>query len=220
MAWQQGGLAVRLSTRIGGHVERRTIAWSLLVVVAAGCPAKKPTLPSAPFVNRYPTDISLPHGVEYPCAVTALPGFLAGIPEEERNYINHVYAAIIGVVREKQVLLEAFNSSGDGSQAYANYVTVTDDALVSLKAEPVPAGLETFHQDVIASIDLHRTYFRKLKAARVGVSGSIDGRQFTEGQEASGRLMNAWNAMQARYEGWSPAVKDSVYHHLCALDLY
>jgi hypothetical protein len=203
---------------------RTTIAWSLLVVLATGCPrspgATASAKPAAPFENRYPGDISLPAGVQYPCAVTALPADLVGIPDEERNYVNHVYAVVIGVVRAKQVLLGAFARPGKASQEYASYVTTTEDALTSLKHEAVPAGLETFHQDVIASVELHRVYFQKLATARAGGSGPIDGHQFPEGHEASAKLMAAWHAMEGRYTEWSPAVKDSIYHHLCAFDLY
>ena len=41
-----------------------------------------------------------------------------------------------------------------------------------------------------------------------------------EGRQASGRLISAWGRMQARYPGWSPETRDSIYHHLCALDLF
>ena len=41
-----------------------------------------------------------------------------------------------------------------------------------------------------------------------------------EGRQASGRLIAAWGRMQARYPQWSRETSDSVYHHLCALDLF
>jgi len=32
--------------------------------------------------------------------------------------------------------------------------------------------------------------------------------------------IRAWSRMQARYPGWSSETRDSIYHHLCALDLF
>lgn len=43
---------------------------------------------------------------------------------------------------------------------------------------------------------------------------------FSEGRNASSLLIGAWSAMRARYPSLSPAVSDSAYHHLCALDLF
>lgn len=40
----------------------------------------------------YPQDVSPPPGTRYPCALTALPRALPGIPEPERGYINRVYS--------------------------------------------------------------------------------------------------------------------------------
>jgi len=42
----------------------------------------------------------------------------------------------------------------------------------------------------------------------------------SEAREASGRLISAWGKMEARYPAWSDATKDSIFHHLCALDFF
>ena len=41
-----------------------------------------------------------------------------------------------------------------------------------------------------------------------------------QGRQASTRLVAAWSRMQARYPGWAGETRDSIYHHLCALDLF
>lgn len=41
-----------------------------------------------------------------------------------------------------------------------------------------------------------------------------------EGRQASTRLVEAWARMEARYPGRSTETRDSIYHHLCALDLF
>ena len=50
--------------------------------------------------------------------------------------------------------------------------------------------------------------------------GMADVYQIAEGRQASARLISAWGRMQARYPGWSPETSNSIYHHLCALDLF
>lgn len=210
----------------------RAIAWSCLVLAAAGCPRSKPPSPPAPSLpapptaraapadDWYPADISLPPGVEYPCAVTALPADLVGIPDEDRRYVNHVYAIVISVVREKQVLLSVLGQRDDASQARADYNTTTADALTRLAAEPVPEGLEAFHADTVKAIELLRAFFEQAVPLRTGGASMKEMHTIPEGREASQRLHAAWAAMEARYGAWSPEVKHSVYHHLCALDLF
>ena len=41
-----------------------------------------------------------------------------------------------------------------------------------------------------------------------------------EGRQASQRLIAAWGKMRARYPRWSAETGNSIYHHLCALDLF
>lgn len=41
------------------------------------------------------------------------------------------------------------------------------------------------------------------------------------GVQGSERLRAAWATLESRYEKtWAAAVKDSMFHHLCAMDLY
>ena len=41
-----------------------------------------------------------------------------------------------------------------------------------------------------------------------------------QGRQASAKLISAWGRMQSRYPAWATETKDSIYHHLCALDLF
>jgi hypothetical protein len=50
--------------------------------------------------------------------------------------------------------------------------------------------------------------------------GMADVYQIAEGRQASARLISAWGRMQARYLAWSSETSNSIYHHLCALDLF
>lgn len=214
----------------------RRVVLLLPLVSLVGCPRRPPpprsaepapasARPSAAgaatYVDWYPEDISLPPGVEYPCAVTALPAELSGVPEEDRGYLNHACALVIGVVREKQTLLTTLGRREDGSADLAAYLEVSAEARRRLHAEPVPAGLETFHEHVLAALDLHRTFFEQAVVRGAQGASMKELHQLPEGRSASRLLMAAWGELDRRYgSSWSAAVKDSVYHHLCALDLF
>jgi hypothetical protein len=196
-----------------------------LALLLAGCPERaapaRPVATTTAFEDWYPQSIEPPPGVQYPCAVTALPRDLEGVPPEERRYVNHVYAIIIGVVQAKQALLGAL--ANDVAAVPATHGAYRDEvarALERLAGEPVPEGLEPFHADVREALELHRAFFDE--AARQRAAGGEVGAIFEipQGRAASAKLHHAWGAMQARYRGWPPALKDSVFHHLCALDLF
>lgn len=207
----------------------------LLLLVLAGCPRGGAPTPKstqaappdarqgpagATYVDWYPPDISLPAGVQYPCAVTALPLELEGVPEDERGYVNHACAVIIAVMREKQVLLTRLAHGESASGAHGTYDEASQAGLARLRGEPVPNGLEPFHAKVIEAIELHRAFFDQAVPRAAGGASMEQIHQIPEGRTASGKLLEAWGIISARYTAWSPAVKDSVYHHLCGLDLF
>jgi len=175
-----------------------------------------------PGEDWYPADIAPPPGTQYPCALTALPRDLPGIPPGDRRFINHVYSMLLRATQAKLVLQKAL-VDGNGPRlatAHADYRRVTGDALAKIRAEPAPAGLEKFRDNVAAAIELQRTAFEQAVKARTG--GAPAGAEYktTEGHAASQKLMIAWAQMMRRYPGWSTEMRDSVYHHLCALDLF
>jgi hypothetical protein len=86
--------------------------------------------------------------------------------------------------------------------------------------EPVPPGLEGFAQDVIAALELQRNAFDQAVRARLQGSPPDEVFRLPEGRAASQRLIAAWNQMSQRYPDWPKPMRDSVYHHLCALDLF
>lgn len=189
----------------------------LALLLATGCPRRAP---AAPFTNRYPQDISLPMGVEYPCALTPLPIVLDGVPVEERNYVNHSCALLIGLIQAKQVLLDAMARGRSFTSESEAYAAANAAALAGLQAEPVPDGLEGFHADLLAAVELHKSFFAEATAQMNGGATMEQIHQIPSGREASGKLLAAWNVWAARYPELAPAVKDSMYHHLCALDLF
>ena len=175
-----------------------------------------------PGEDWYPADIAPPPGTQYPCALTALPRDLPGIPVEDRRFINHVYSMLLRATQAKLVLQKAL-VDGNGPRlatAHADYRRGTGDALAKIRAEPAPAGLEKFRDNVTAAVELQRTAFEQAVKARTG--GAPAGAEYKapEGRAASQRLMIAWAQMMRRYPGWSAEMRDSVYHHLCALDLF
>lgn len=191
-----------------------------VLVQAAVLQAGAPAVP--PGEDWYPADVAPPPGTQYPCALTALPRELPGIPAGDRRFINHVYSMLLRATQAKLVLQKAL-AEGQGpvlATAHGHYRRVTGDALAKIRAEPVPAGLDRFRENVTAALDLQRTAFERAVQARLDGAPAGEEYKVPEGRAASQRLIAAWTQMMQRYPDWSAEMKDSVYHHLCALDLF
>jgi hypothetical protein len=186
------------------------VAAALLSFVAASASAQ----------DSYPTDITPPPGTRYPCALTALPRELAGIPEADRAFINRTYARVLRATQAKLVLLKALEEGQGLSAAHTGYQEATEGFASRQRADAVPPGLEPFQQDVLAALELQQGFFAKATQLRAGGRGMNDAYQLPEARQASARLIAAWSRMQARYPAWSADTRDSIYHHLCALDLF
>jgi hypothetical protein len=170
--------------------------------------------------DDYPADIAPPPGTRYPCALTALPRGLPGIPETDRGFINRSYARILRATQSKLILLKALEEQRETGGGLARYLEATEGLLARQRIDSVPAGLEPFQQDVLEALELQRTFFSKAEAERER-GGSMDVvYRIPEGRLASARLIAAWGRMQARYPGWPSETRESIYHHLCALDLF
>ena len=186
-------------------------AGALLVLIAP---------PFATAQDDYPADITPPPGTRYPCALTALPRGLPGIPERDRAFINHTYSRILRATQSKLVLLNALEQQREVSARLLRYRETTEALLARQTAEVVPAGLEPFQHDVLGALELQRTFFSKAEAERERGGSMDDVYRIPEGRLASSRLIAAWGRMQARYPGWPSETRESIYHHLCALDLF
>lgn len=170
--------------------------------------------------NWYPNSIALPSGHAYPCALTALPANLEGVPPGDRTFINHVYAMLLQCVQAKVLMLDALREDDGFGAAYSRYYASTTQARQKIMAEPVPAALTPFRNGVVAAIDQQIQFFSKASQARQRGSSFGEIMNIPEGRQASNYLLQAWSVMQGQYPSLSAAVKDSTYHHLCALDLF
>jgi hypothetical protein len=192
----------------------------LAFVVALGvtAQAQDTALPAAD--DWYPRDITPPAGTRYPCALTPLPRALPGIPESDRRYVNHVYTLLLRATQAKLLLLAAMEGPRDLEAPHRRYREQLAEQTGRLAKEPVPAGLEPFHADVGAALALQGQFFEAAVPARAAGRTMVEVYAIPAGRTASGRLIAAWGRMQARYPGWPAQTRDSVYHHLCALDLF
>ncbi len=168
----------------------------------------------------YPADITPPAGTQYPCALTPLPRSLPGIPENDRDYLNRTYARILRATQAKLVALQALEEGRDVSGALARYLEKTTLLADRLRADPAPAGLAPFQEDVVQALGLQQAFFQKAAPLRASGRSMSDAYAIPEGRQASARLFAAWAKMQARYPSWSAETSNSIYHHLCALDLF
>ncbi|MCO5169671.1 MAG: DUF4034 domain-containing protein [Planctomycetes bacterium] len=191
------------------------------------------------FDDWYPDDVAPPDGQEYPCALTPLPRALEGIPPEERRFVNHLAAVALDATRSKLVFFRDQRWGAVPRSALDVLRADLGELHARLAAEEAPDGLAAVRDDVLAALDLLARFCARHAEAMLPERARIDGlpkdeatrrwralnaRVFPsipEGREASARLQAAWAKLSARYEGrWAPAVKDSLFHHLCALDLY
>jgi hypothetical protein len=170
--------------------------------------------------DAYPSDITPPEGTRYPCALTPLPRSLPGIPEADRTYVNHVYTRVLRATQAKLLLLKALEDGGAVPAALSRYQDATRRLAQQLAAEQPPAGLAPFQDDVLQALALQQAFFAKAAPLRQSGTSMADVYRIPEGRQASARLISAWSKMQGRYPSWSPETKDSIYHHLCALDLF
>jgi hypothetical protein len=194
----------------------------LAAALLAGSPAdawSRPQLASAA-EDTYPADITPPPGTQYHCALTPLPRALPGIPEADRAYVNRTYTRVLRATQAKLLELKSLEDGRDIDAALLRYQQATGRLVERLRAEPAPAGLAPFQEDVIAALALQQEFFTKAAPLRKTGRGMADVYQLAEGRKASRLLISAWGRMQARYPSWSPETRDSIYHHLCALDLF
>jgi hypothetical protein len=192
--------------------ERARLGIFALLLSAAGAGASAQ--------DSYPADITPPPGTRYPCALTALPPGLPGVPPADRAFVNRIYSRVLRATQAKLVLLKALEAGQGMSAALARYLEETEALAGRQKADAVPEGLGPFQQDVLAALELQQGFFRKALPLREAGRGMDVAYQLAEGRQASARLIAAFGQMQARYPSWSPATRDSIYHHLCALDLF
>jgi len=185
-----------------------------------GVTLARPESVEGKFTSWYPKDVTPPRGTRYPCALTALPKGLPGVPEEDQPYVDHAFATILAACQAKLVMLNAVHTKG-ADAALATYDADTKEALEKLAVEPVPAGLEELHEDIVSTLELQRSFFKDAVLLLKKPGQKYDAIwAIPSGKQASQRLLDAWSRVQARWPKLSPETKDSLYHHLCALDFF
>lgn len=104
--------------------------------------------------------------------------------------------------------------------AYSTYYSSTVKARQKLLQLATPKELEGFRNDVINGVDKQIAFFQKAAKMRADGKSAQDIMAIPEGKLASSLFISAWQKIATRYPGMSAPVKDSMYHHLCALDIF
>jgi len=184
-------------------------------------PLMEPASAQTASQDWYPRTIGAPAGHQYPCSLTALPKDLSGIPDSDKLFVNHVYAMLLKALEAKLLMIDALMGYNDSyTQVYKKYYADTVTARQKILAEPVPAGLQSFRDTVISAIDQQIIFFTKATKTRQGGQSAAEVMRIPEGQKSSTLLHQAWGGMESRYPKMNAQLKDSTYHHLCALDLF
>ena len=193
----------------------------VLTILAAAALALPASAQQSTASDWYPASITPPAGHRYPCALTALPKDLTGIPASDKLFVNHVYAMLLKCLQAKLVLIDTLSQDNQNyARAFSTYMADTLAARKRILAEPAPKGLEPFKATVLKAIDTQMQFFTKGVDARNSGKTAQDVWAIPEGKQASSLLISAWGQMESRYPQMSSAVRDSTYHHLCALDLF
>lgn len=171
--------------------------------------------------NWYPQSISLPANHKYPCALNPLPRDLTGIPQSEKLYIDHSFSLLLKLLQAKIVMFDTVSWDNQQYQsAYSTYYSSTVKARQKLLQLATPKELEGFRNDVINGVDKQIAFFQKAAKMRADGKSAQDIMAIPEGKLASSLFISAWQKIATRYPGMSAPVKDSMYHHLCALDIF
>lgn len=172
--------------------------------------------------NWYPANIAAPSGHRYPCELTPLPRELTGIPAAEKTYINHIYSLVLRCLQVKLVMIDTiYTDRAAYSSAYTSYYSTTVACRQKIMSEPIPEKtLMSFRNDLVNALDKQVVFFRQASQERQAGKSSQAVMQIPAAREASGLLQQAYGKMASRYPTWSVPVQQSIYHHLCALDVF
>lgn len=203
------------------------LARRLMEELPRAAPAR-PRTSADGYEDWYPDDVSPPRGTQYPCALEPLPRDLSCLPADERGFVNHAFALVLEATRARLVCLRDSALEGTPEARHAKAVASVQERLGK---ERVPNGLRPFVDDVRAALDLQVRFYAafapaaRAERARKGTLDRTDWEalhgRFPEGRQASTRLMEAWMKLQARWgKRMTPALSDSLMHHLCALDIF
>jgi hypothetical protein len=192
---------------------------SLAIMLTSGACQAKPAKKPAANANWYPASIALPNGLSYSCSLTPLPAQMDGIPGKDRLYINHVFAMILKCAQAKTIMISKL-TRGSARNAYATYYASTISSLKIIRSEPTPRGLETFRNQVLQGLILQLKFFEKAATAAEAGTDFNTILKIPEGKQASSQLQSAWSQLKSRYTNCSPTTENSMYHHLCALDVF
>src|SRR6266481_5849953 len=131
---------------------RSSAALFAAAALLAASPPDAVAWPQSAAENTYPADITPPPGTQYHCALTPLPRALPGIPEADRAYVNRTYTRVLGATQAKLLELKSLEDGRDIEGALERYQAATGRLVERLRAEPAPAGLAAFQEDVLAAL--------------------------------------------------------------------
>lgn len=166
------------------------------------------------FYEIYPKNTDAPRGTKYPCAFAPLPSHLKGIPQQHRTFVTkffaHVVQAIHARLRIHQVFYDAHMNRKAQLQIYNDEL---EEIVADLKKLQTPhQKLGELPQQIIDALLLQQKAYTAL----------VEKGAFSQQDAKAGSriLLNSWQQVSRYYNKMNPEVKNAVYHHLCALDIY
>lgn len=177
--------------------------------------ADEDKLPGETFTSVYPKDTTPPQGTRYPCAFTPLPKDMKGIPAYHHKFMDGFCALLVqGIharLRAELALYRARQKKTTDEESARAYQEKVDELVTKLSGLTPPSTLKKLPGQVARALALQKEiYLQALKG------GDLDRQKHSQ----SGSLLRgAWNTVDRRFPKKSPAVKKSLFHHFCALDI-
>ena len=169
--------------------------------------------------RRYPGNNAPPEGIVYSCPLTPLPAVLSGIPDTDVQFIDLTYALILKAIHEKLMLMKALGSTQQKT-ALAKYINNSTRLQSDItRIQTTNKNMKAFKESIVRVLALQRTFFKKLIALDNKYPVSKKMKRVPERKEISATLKEAWKLTRATYPNISSAVRDSLFNHLCALDI-
>ena len=165
------------------------------------------------FYKIYPKNTDAPQGTKYPCAFAPLPSHLKGIPPQDRTFVTKFFAHIVKAIHTRlkihQVFFDAHMDRKAQLQVYNEELQKIITDLQSLSSHQ---KLDKLPQQIVNALLLQQKAYTAL----------VEKGEFSQQDAKAGSriLLNSWQEVSRYYNQMNSEVKNAVYHHLCALDIY
>ncbi|WP_372365989.1 peroxiredoxin family protein [Candidatus Uabimicrobium sp. HlEnr_7] len=166
------------------------------------------------FYDIYPRNTDAPQGTKYPCAFSPLPSHLKGVPQQHHTFVAKFFAQIVKAIHARLKIHETlYNRDLSRKKRLKEYQKQLKVIVQNLKRINAPdKKLQKIPEDIVSALLFQEKAY--ISFVETGTFSKA------KGKAGSKILLKNWQQISKYYKKMNPDVKNSVYHHLCALDIY